>query len=146
MGAILVGTAGDKKLYYVVDSKDSSKDGVIEDPDGSTHEVSFFSYIGKTTNIRPLRASEFHKFLWDEPEEKDKKKWMEVFIQKLDDPDKNMLEGVVVQESTGKARKKKTKIDRKVNAFMNNNRISNSSGLEFSTKMVVSDSKRAQQD
>jgi hypothetical protein len=143
MGAILVGTAGDKKLYYVVDSKDSSKDGVIEDADGNTHEVSFFSYIGKTTNIRPLRASEFHKFLWDEPEEKDKKKWMEVFIQKLDDPDKNLMEGVAVQDSVGKARKKKTKIDRKVNAFTNNNHISNSSGLQFSTKMVVSDSKRA---
>jgi hypothetical protein len=90
-----------------------------------------------------LRASEFHKFLWDEPEEKDKKKWMEVFIQKLDDPDKNLMEGVAVQDSVGKARKKKTKIDRKVNAFTNNNHVSNSSGLQFSTKMVVSDSKRA---
>jgi hypothetical protein len=146
MGAVLVGTAGDKKLYYVVDSKDSLKDGIIEDPDGSTHEVSFFSYIGKTTNKRPLRASEFHKFLWDEPEEKDKRKWMEIFIQKLDDPDKNLMEGVAVQDSTGKARKKKTKVDTKVNAFINNNRVSNSSGLQFSTKMVVSDSKRAQKN
>ena len=143
MGAVLVGTAGDKKLYYVVDSKDSSKDGIVEDSDGKTHEVSFFSYIGKTTNIRPLRTSEFHKFLWDEPSEKNKIKWMEVFIQKIDDPDKNLMEGVAIQDSTGKARKKKTKIDRKVNAFIDNNRVSNSSGLQFSTKMVVSDSKHA---
>lgn len=42
MGAVLVGTAGDKKLYYVVDSRDPSKDGIVEDSDGSTHEVSFF--------------------------------------------------------------------------------------------------------
>jgi hypothetical protein len=93
-----------------------------------------------------LRATGFHKFLWDEPEEKDKRKWMEVFIQKLDDPDKNLMEGVAVQDSTGKARKKKTKVDTKVNAFINNNRVSNSSGLQFSTKMVVSDSKRAQKN
>ena len=84
--------------------------------------------------------------MWNEPEEKDRIKWMEVFIQKLDDPDKNMMEGVAVQESTGKARKKKTKIDSKVNAFINNNHINNSSGLQFSTKMVVSDSKRAQKN
>jgi hypothetical protein len=56
------------------------------------------------------------------------------------------MEGVAVQDSTGKARKKKTKVDTKVNAFINNNRVSNSSGLQFSTKMVVSDSKRAQKN
>jgi hypothetical protein len=141
MASVLVATAGDKKIYYVVDSKDPAKDGVVEDADGKTHDISFFSYIGKTTNIRPLRSTEFHKFLWDEPSEKDKRKWMETFIQKLEDLDKNLMEGVSMQESTGKARKKKTNIDRKVNAFVNNNRITNSNGLQFSTKMIVSDSK-----
>jgi hypothetical protein len=144
MGAVLVATAGDKKIYYVIDSKDPLKDGIIEDTDGKTHEVPFFSYIGKTTNIRPMRSTNFHKFLWDEPSENNKKKWMETFILKIDDPDKNELEGVAVQESTGQARKKKTNIDRKVNAFVNNNRVNNSSGLQFSTKMIVSDIKRAQ--
>lgn len=144
MGAVLVATAGDKKIYYVIDSKDPLKDGIIEDADGKTHEVPFFSYIGKTTNIRPMRNTNFHKFLWDEPSENNKKKWMETFILKIDDPDKSELEGVAVQESTGQARKKKTNIDRKVNAFVNNNRVNNSSGLQFSTKMIVSDIKRAQ--
>jgi|688.fasta_scaffold151125_3 hypothetical protein len=142
MGAVLVATAGDKKIYYVVDSKDSSKDGVIEDADGKTTEVPFFSYIGKTTGIRPIRSTEFHKFLWDEPSEKNKKRWMETFILKVEEPDKNEMDGVVVQDSTGKARKKKTNIDRKANAFMNNNHISNSYGLQFSTKMILSDIKR----
>jgi hypothetical protein len=141
MGAVLVATAGDKKIYYVIDSKDPLKDGIIEDTDGKTHEVPFFSYIGKTTNIRPMRSTNFHKFLWDEPSENNKKKWMETFILKIDDPDKNELEGVAVQESTGQARKKKTNIDRKVSAFVNNNRVNNSSGLQFSTKMIVSDIK-----
>jgi hypothetical protein len=146
MAAVLVGTVGDKKLYYVVDSKDPSNDGIIEDADGSTHPIPFFSYIGKTTGIRPLRSSEFHKFLWDEPSENDKRKWMEIFIQKIDEPDKMMLDGVALQDSTGNARKKKTKTEIKANAFIHNNRITNSHGLEFSTKMIVSDSKRTTKD
>lgn len=141
MGAVLVATAGDKKIYYIVDSKDNSKDGVVEDSDGKTNEVSFFSYIGKTTNIRPIKTTGFHRFLWEEPSEKDKKRWMETFILKVEAPDKRELEGAVVQDSLGKARKKKTNIDIKANAFLNNNRVSNSSGLEFSTKMIVSDIK-----
>lgn len=146
MAAVLVATAGEKKIYYVVDAKDSKKDGIVEDTDGSTIEVPFFSYIGKITGIKPLRSSAFHKLLWNEPSEKDRQKWMEIFIQKLDMPDKNLMEGVVLQESTGNARKKKTKTEGQVKAFIDNNRITNSHGLSFSTKMIVSDSKASTVD
>jgi len=143
MASVLVATVGDKKIYYVIDSTDPKKDGIIEDEDGTTREIPFFSYIGKTTKIRPLRNSAFHKFLWDEPSENNRKKWMEIFIEKLDTPDENMLKGVAVQDSTGKARKKKTSIDIKANAFINNNHVINSRGVDFSTKMIVSESKRS---
>jgi hypothetical protein len=144
MAAVLVATAGDRKIYYVIDSKDPLKDGIVETPDGSTREVPFFSYIGKTTNLKPMLSTVFHEFLWDEPSENDKKKWMETFILKIEDIDKNMMDGVSIQDSVGKARKKKTKIDTKASAFINGGSIGNSSGLQFSTKMILSDSKRKQ--
>lgn len=146
MASILVATVGDKKIYYVLDSKDSKKDGILENEDGTTVEISFFSYIGKTTKIKPLRSSNFHKFLWDEPSGKNREKWMEIFIEKIDTPNQNMLDGVVIQESTGKARKKKTSIDIKVNAFINNNSVTNSRGLNFSTKMIVFESKKSSKE
>jgi hypothetical protein len=146
MASVLVATVGDKKLYYVLDSKDTSNDGIVEDADGTNHPVPFFSYIGKTTGIRPLLSSEFHKFLWNEPSEKDKTKWMEIFIQKIDEPDKMMMDGVAVQDSTGKPRKKKTKTDLKAKSFIDDNRVTNSRGVEFSTKMIRSDIKMSTRD
>lgn len=142
MAAVLVATAGDRKIYYVLDEKDSSKDGIVEDADGNNHPVSFFSYIGKTTGLRPLLSSEFHKFLWNEPSGQDKTKWMEIFIQKIEEPDKMLLEGVAIQDSTGKPRKKKVQTELKAKSFMEDNRVTNSHGIEFSTKMIRLDIKR----
>jgi hypothetical protein len=96
MKAVLVGGIEDEKLYYVIDSKGSSKDGVLVGPDGHTVMIRFFSWVSQNPGIRKIRNTKFHRFLWDSPIDPSKGKWFDVFIGKNTEIDKSMLDGVVV--------------------------------------------------
>jgi hypothetical protein len=96
MKAVLVGGIEDEKLYYVIDSKGSSKDGVLVAPDGRAVMIRFFSWVSQNPGIRKIRNTKFHRFLWDSPADPSKGKWFDVFIGKNIEIDKSMLDGVVV--------------------------------------------------
>lgn len=112
MKAILVGGIEDEKLYYVIDAKGSSKDGVLVSPDGRAVMIRFFSWVSQNPGIRKIRNTKFHRFLWDSPIDPSKGKWFDIFIGKSVEIDKSMLEGVVVSTNIKPSQKViKKKID-----------------------------------
>lgn len=96
MKAVLVGGVEDEKLYYVIDSKGSSKDGALVNEDGRVLMIRFFSWVSQNPAIRKIRNTKFHRFLWDSPIDPSTGKWFDVFIEKSTEIDKSMLEGVVI--------------------------------------------------
>ena len=112
MKAVLVGGIDDEKLYYLIDSKGSSKDGVLVGPDGRTVMIRFFSWVSQNPGIRKIRNTKFHRFLWDSPVDPSTGKWFDVFIKKSTEIDKSMLDGVVVVSDIKPSQKAiKKKID-----------------------------------
>jgi len=112
MKAVLVGGIDDEKLYYLIDSKGSSKDGVLVGSDGRTVMIRFFSWVSQNPGIRKIRNTKFHRFLWDSPVDPSTGKWFDVFIKKSIEIDKSMLDGVVVVSDIKPSQKAiKKKID-----------------------------------
>lgn len=138
MNKVLIAYVGDSKLYYVVGTKAGEKDGLLVPKDGKPKEVNVFSYLAKTSGITKIASSPFHKFFWDGDSSPEKRTmWKEIFILKIEDIPKEMLDGVV--SSDGKSQKKKAVIDKKAADFMNGNiRIPVNGGL-ISSKMIKSE-------
>jgi hypothetical protein len=82
MKAVLVGSMGDRKLYYILDADISDDDGAVVTSDGRVIMVNFFSLVTKTTGIKRITNTPFHKFLWESPDINIKKLWAETFIKK----------------------------------------------------------------
>lgn len=138
MNRVLVAYVGDSKLYYVIGTKQGQKDGLLLEKGGKSREVNIFSYLAKTSGITKISASPFHKFFWDGDSSPEKRTmWKEVFMLKIEDIPKEMLDGVVI--SDGKPQKKKMTVEKKAADFINGNiRIPVNGGL-ISSKMIKSE-------
>jgi hypothetical protein len=116
--AVLAGSVGKDRLYYIVDAAQNSKDGAVVRPDGSAVFIHFFSFSAKAMNVRKNRSSRFLRFLWDSPQNPTKGSWYETFILKTKPIDKKMLDGMnVVTQLGNKQKKLKQKSDR-INKFL----------------------------
>lgn len=106
MKAVLVGAMSSDKLYYIIDASASEKDGAVEKPNGNVIKVDFMSFVHSSNNIRKIRTSRFHRFLWDAPKNPTSGSWYETFILKIKEVNEKSLDGAIIQTSLGKARKK----------------------------------------
>ena len=120
MKAILAGTVGgEQKLYYVIDSKSKTNDGVLSD--GKTQKVvNFWKTASKLTGLKPIKSSNFHKFLWDNelPDgDNDEDRWNRVFINKTQKIPEVLLSGVPIVSDVLKSKMKSKSIDNRVFEF-----------------------------
>ena len=143
MNKVLVAYVGDAKLYYIVGTSPGEKDGSLVGRDGKSRDVNVFSYLSKTSGITKISSSPFHKFFWDgDSDPKKRAMWKEVFVLKIEDIPKEMLEGVVT--SDGKSQKRKAVMDKKTADFANGNiRILVNDRL-ISSKMIKSEVLRSE--
>lgn len=120
MKAILVGTVGgEQKLYYVIDSKSKTNDGVLSD--GKKQKVvNFWKTASRLTGLKPIKSSNFHKFLWDNefPDgDNDEDRWTRVFINKTQKIPEVLLSGVPIVSDVLKSKMKSKSIDNRVFEF-----------------------------
>jgi hypothetical protein len=113
MKAVLVGTVGDDKLYYIIDATANDKDGAIEREDGTVVRIDFMSFSSSARSLKKIRTSPFHRKLWDAPRNMSSGSWYETFISKEKEVDEKMLAGLPVYSALGKDRKKIDKINEK---------------------------------
>lgn len=99
MRAVLVATVGDRKLYYDLDAKDGGEDGALVTSDGRVMNLNFFSFVNKTSGLKKIITTPFHKFLWDAPSENQKKNWVNTFINKETEVNKELIEGIPFKNS-----------------------------------------------
>lgn len=99
MKATLVGTVGDRKLYYIIDARPDENDGALVTAAGKVMEFNFFSFVNKTTGINKIMKSPFHNLLWAPPSESAKKEWVETFILKKKEIDDKIIDGLPVMTS-----------------------------------------------
>jgi len=138
MNNVLVAYVGDSKLYYVIGTKPGQKDGLLMGKDGNTRDVNIFSYLSKTSGITKIASSPFHKFFWDGDSSPDKRtSWKEIFILKIEDIPKEMLDGVV--PSDGHTQRGKAVLDKKAADFINGNIRIPINGSLISSKMIKSE-------
>lgn len=113
MKALLAGSIGKDRLYYVIDAGAGEKDGAVVRPDGSAIKVHFFSFSAKAIGVKKNRSSRFLRFLWDAPNNPTAGSWFETFIAKKKPINKKMLDGMKIVTDIGKNGKKlKQKSDR----------------------------------
>lgn len=105
MKAALVGTTGAGRLYYIVDAKADEKDGAIEKADGTVIKVDFQSYVVRTRGIKRNTTTAFHKILWNGNIGKGEATWKQIFVDKSQEIPEEVLEGVLIRTSLGKAHK-----------------------------------------
>lgn len=117
MKAVLVGTIGDDKLYYVIDAARGDDDGALERENGSVLMLDFFPYVAMSRGLRKIRSSRFHRKLWDAPSNIASGTWYETFIGKSREIDEASLEGQPVYSALGKDRKKINKVNEKAKKF-----------------------------
>lgn len=119
MKAVLVGTIGNDKLYYILDAEPGAEDGAIERDDGTVVRVDIISFTSSARGLKKIRTSAFHRKLWDAPRNMSAGSWYEIFITKSKEVDEKMLEGMPTYSALGKERKKTEKIKKKSLDFSN---------------------------
>lgn len=102
MQAVLVATAGDRKLYYILDAKNGEDDGALVTSDGRVMNLNFFSFVNKTRGLKKLTASAFHKFLWEAPSGASQKDWVDTFVSKTKPVDNELIGGLTIHSSIDK--------------------------------------------
>lgn len=118
MKAILVGSVGADRVYYVTDAQRGEKDGIIIRGDGSSVKVNLISFAAKSRNIKKIRTTRFHRFLWDSPKMPTSGNWYDTFITKVRPLDKKILTDVKIVTDIGQNAKKIKKKDALVNDFI----------------------------
>lgn len=99
MKAVLVATAGDRKLYYDIDAKQGSDDGALVTSDGRVMPLNFFSFVNKTSGLKKMMGTPFHKFLWMPPADDIKKLWIDVFVNKEIPLDERFTANLMIKQS-----------------------------------------------
>jgi hypothetical protein len=118
MKAVLVGSMGDRKLYYILDADYGDDDGAVVTSDGRVIMVNFFSLTTKTSGIKRVTNTPFHRFLWESPGGELKKIWMDTFIKKTRKLDKRFTESLITISQLGVKSKKNRETDRRVKSFL----------------------------
>jgi hypothetical protein len=117
MKAVLVATIdGEKKLYYVLDSRDKNSDGVLVNEDKS-RVVNFWRTATRANNLVPLRSTKFHDYLWDGASGEDKEVWERVFVKKTQDVSDSMVSGVTISTDVMKSKPKEKSINNRAMEF-----------------------------
>lgn len=117
MKAVFVATlGGEKKLYYVVDSDSQNSDGVV-DNEGKPKLVNFWKTVANSTDISPIKSTNFHKFLWDGAESEDRDSWVRIFINKTQSVERSMLAGIAINNDVMKSSIKKKSINNRAMDF-----------------------------
>ena len=99
MQAVLAATAGDRKLYYFIDAKPGEDDGALVTSYGKVMNLNFFSFVNKTSGLKKIMSTPFHKFLWTPPADDIKKLWISIFIDKEKSLDERFINNLSVQTS-----------------------------------------------
>lgn len=153
MKAVLVGTVGDDKLYYILDAAAGEKDGALEREDGSVVKVDLIPFTATARSLKKIRTSSFHRKLWDAPRNIASGSWYETFVAKSKEVDEKMLDGVPTYSALGKDRKKTEKIDKKSLEFLNNglageilSKSANSAVVKFDKPKRVFNTKQERKD
>lgn len=136
MKAVLVGTIGDDKVYYILDAGPEDEDCAVEREDGGVAMVDFMSFVSNARGLKKLRSSKFHRMLWDSPKKMTSGSWYEMFIAKSKEPDEKLLENSIIYSSLGKQRKKINKINTKALDFRVGNKESAILGKSANASMV----------
>lgn len=102
MKAVLVATAGDRKLYYDIDAKAGSDDGALVTSDGRVMNLNFFSFVNKTRGLKKITGTPFHKFLWFPPADDIKQLWVNIFINKEIPLDERFMQNLSIKTSLDK--------------------------------------------
>lgn len=74
---ILAAIAGTEQVYFVIDPKSSSEDGVVVN-DSGVRRVPFWSYVTRTP-VEPVKTSTFLEQLWDQNSPKSPE-WSNVYL------------------------------------------------------------------
>lgn len=110
MKAVLVGGVGSDRLYYLIDSDDQDKDGILEKANGQTINLNFMDFVSSCRGLRKIRTSRFHRSLWDAPVNPTRGSWYETFITKTKPINEKTLDGAVVVSSLGSGKRKSKSI------------------------------------
>ena len=119
MKAILVGTVGsENKLYYVIDSSSKESDGVYVDHNGPK-VINFWKTTLKLNGLKPIKSSNFHKFLWDneDPNGSDEDRWKRIFVNKTQKIPEHALSGAPIVVDVLKSKMKAKSIDARASEF-----------------------------
>ena len=131
--AVLVGTFYDSKLYYLLDPVgDKNSTGAIVDKKGNVEYVKFFNFVKSNPNIKELKFSKFHRFLWNAPSPENKPKWMRMFINGTQPVDEEMLQGAKIITELSPAVEKKQDIGERALQFKSMNASQNASRIQGS--------------
>jgi hypothetical protein len=117
MKAVLVATIDkEKKLYYVIDSKDKNSDGVLVQDD-KPKVVNFWRTATRANNLVPLRSTKFHDYLWDGASGEDQEVWERVFVKKTQDVNSSMTLGVTISTDVMKSKPKEKSLNARATEF-----------------------------
>lgn len=140
MKAILVATISEeKKLYYIVDSSSKDRDGVLSDEKGGK-VVNFWKTATKLNGLKPIKSSNFHKYLWDNESadpDADEDRWKRIFVNKTQKVPETLLSGVQIVTDVLKSKMKSKSIDRRVFEFKSLLETQNISMVRLNTQKTI---------
>lgn len=140
MKAILVATINEeKKLYYIVDSTSKDRDGVLSDDKGGK-VVNFWKTATKLNGLKPIKSSNFHKYLWDnksDDQDADEDRWKRVFVNKTQKIPENLLSGVPIVADVLKSKMKSKSVDKRVFEFKSLLETQNVSIVRLNTQKTI---------
>jgi hypothetical protein len=140
MKAVLVATVNaEKKLYYVIDSDSKNRDGVLVDEKGGK-VVNFWKTAAKLNGLKPIKSSNFHKYLWDndfDGSDADEDRWERIFINKTQKVSENLLSGIPIVTDVLKSKIKSKSVDRRVFEFKSLLQTQNVSIVRLNTQKTI---------
>jgi hypothetical protein len=117
MKAVLVATIdGEKKLYYVLDSRDKNLDGVLVQ-DEKPRVVNFWRTATRANNLVPLRSTKFHEYLWDGASGEDQEVWERIFVKKTQDVGNSFMFGLKISTDVMKSKPKEKSLNARAMEF-----------------------------
>ena len=121
MRAVLVGLIGKDKVFYDLDAGRGQKDGILEKENGSTVKFNFLDFAANARNLKKIRSTTFHRFLWDAPRDVLNGAWYESFVAKTRPVKDEMLEKIETHSSLGESRKKIKQKSESIDNFVRTN-------------------------
>lgn len=140
MKAVLVATVnGEQKLYYIVDSNSKNRDGVLS-TEKDSKVVNFWKTATKLNGLKPIKSSNFHKYLWDNESEDvdaDEDRWRRIFVNKTQKIPENLLSGIPVVTDVLKSKMKSKSVNRRAFEFKSLLETQNVSIVRLNTQKSI---------